>query len=143
MQDFSFLIDLTIGLAAVAAPALWATRGGLGRARWAAAVHPLLALGLFYSLAGHVHQRLGGWPEQIGTDGFPAILVNHTELAWHAFGSLILGLLIGLPLLALGSFTLPNLRQARPVLACYALVGLAAMVAMQCAPEAYLYWWWD
>jgi hypothetical protein len=31
----------------------------------AAAFHPLLVVGLFYSLALHMHHRLGDWPERI------------------------------------------------------------------------------
>jgi hypothetical protein len=143
MLETSFLIDLAIGLVAVAAPVAWAARGGGVAAKWAVIVHPLLALGLFYSLAGHLHFRLGRWPEQIGTEGFSELLTRHTDLAWHAFGSLLLGLFIGLPVLALGSLALPKLRIVRPVLVHYALGGITVMMAMQCAPEPYLYWWWD
>jgi hypothetical protein len=36
----------------------------------------LVMLGLFYSLAVHMHQSLDGWPRSIGEDGFPASLLT-------------------------------------------------------------------
>ena len=39
-----------------------------------------LALILFYALAIHMHQSLDGWPERIGTDGFPPALLMHDQI---------------------------------------------------------------
>ena len=40
----------------------------------------LLALMFFYSLAIHMHMALGGWPERIGTEGFPPALLMHADI---------------------------------------------------------------
>ena len=39
-----------------------------------------LAVILFYSVAIHMYNALGGWPESIGTRGFPETLIFHIKM---------------------------------------------------------------
>ncbi|PYX49616.1 MAG: hypothetical protein DMG76_36915, partial [Acidobacteria bacterium] len=45
-----------------------------------AALPGVVMLALFYSLAIHMHQSLGGWPTSIGERGFPLALVIHSAI---------------------------------------------------------------
>ena len=94
MIDASNALCLVLGTAAVAAGPIMGARSAPARSRLAAAAaafHPMLVVGLFYSLAAHMHRRLGGWPERIGDAGFPDDLVMHANIAHGAFGALLLG----------------------------------------------------
>jgi hypothetical protein len=114
--------------------------------RWgvaAAALHPLTTIGLFYSLAVHMHRSLGGWPEVIGEAGFPPALIEHSHLAGSSFGSMLLATIfvvpVALPLCAMA----PQLRPAVRYVALYGLLSLVAFGVMQLAPGPFLEWWWD
>ena len=50
-----------------------------------AALPGLVMLALFYSLALHMHQSLGGWPTSIGERGFPPALVVHSAITVNVF----------------------------------------------------------
>ena len=75
----------------------------------AAAFHPPLVVVLFYSLAIHMHRRLGAWPETLGDRGFPEGLSLHADLALGAFGALLLGCLLVLPVALLFCVFVPGL----------------------------------
>lgn len=107
------------------------------------ALHPLVVLASFYSLALHLHLRLGGWPTQLGEEGFPSTLVLHTSVAQLAFVSLLLGLFVLFPLAGLAAVFLPGARRALSYAVPYALLSAAVLLAMNLAPEPFLYWWWD
>jgi multisubunit Na+/H+ antiporter MnhB subunit len=49
----------------------------------------LVMLGLFYSLAAHMHQSLGAWPSSIGERGFPESLITHAYIATNYFAILL------------------------------------------------------
>src|SRR5437870_9991727 len=49
-----------------------------------------LLLGLFYSLAVHMHRSLGGWPTSIGERGFPPFLVTHASVTVDYFVAMFL-----------------------------------------------------
>ena len=50
----------------------------------------LLMLALFYSLAIHMYQSLGGWPTSIGERGFSSLLTTHAYIATDYFAILLL-----------------------------------------------------
>lgn len=106
-------------------------------------LHPLLFLVSFYSLALHMHGTLGGWPETIGTTGFPDSLGLHCDMAIWAFGSLLAG---GLPCAVIGVFLsamVPRLKGYTRLLGIYLLCTGLALALMSLAPSPFLDWWWD
>jgi len=145
MIDSSALC-LVLGATAVAAGPILGARSAAGRSRSAvaaAAFHPLLVVGLFYSLAVHMHRRLGGWPERIGDAGFPDDLVVHANIAQGAFGALLLGGLLVLPLALVFCACVPGLRWSLRYLGIYGFLSVAAVGITQLAPTPFLNWWWD
>jgi hypothetical protein len=50
----------------------------------------LILLVLFYSLAAHMFFSLGQWPDSIGENGFPRLLVFHASLSTGYFSFLYL-----------------------------------------------------
>ena len=146
MIDIVDVFCLVLGGAAVAVGPILGARSTPARSRLAvaaAAFHPLLVVGLFYSLALHMHRRLGAWPERIGDEGFPDDLVLHADLTEGAFGSLLLGGLLILPLGLLFCICVPGWRSGLRYLGIYGCGALAAVAIMQLAPAPFLYWWWD
>jgi len=109
----------------------------------AALLPPLVGLALVASLALHMHASLGGWPETIGMRGFPSELVLHAEVAWFAFGSLLLACLFVWPVALLLCLAAPRLRPGLPYLGAFAAACLVGALLMQVLPERFLYWWWD
>ena len=105
--------------------------------------HPLLVVGLFYSLALHMHRRLGGWPERIGDAGFPDDLVVHANIAQCAFGALLFGTLLVLPLAFVFCACVPGTRSSLRYLGIYGLLSVVALGITQLAPAPFVYWWWD
>lgn len=113
--------------------------------RWATVslLHPLATAVLFGTLAFHMHQQFGGWPDTIGTEGFSSGLLLHANLTQVAFGSLLLVALFCLPI---ASIACQNIEKARPVVRYLALYGLTAfgtLAATYAAPKPFLEWWWD
>jgi hypothetical protein len=102
----------------------------------------LLALGLFYSLAIHMHQSLGKWPAYIGTGGFPLALRTHSEAAVIGFGILIQSLII-LPLPLFVSIFVPRWQKFAPYLAVYGASAMIGLVLTMFAPPPFLTWWRD
>ena len=146
MEGSSFLTQLAVGALVVGVVAILAARPrapGGWKATALAVLHPLLFLGLFYSLAFHMHRALGGWPRVIGMRDFPEDLVLHAEFAQHAFGSLLLGTFVALPIGLLLCALVPRLRPGLRILGVYGVTSGAALVAMALAPGPFLSWWWD
>ena len=103
----------------------------------------LLALLLFYSLAVHMHQSLEGWPERIGTGGFPPALLMHDLIQRAYISYLLLFTIFVVPAIILVCLLVSRWRH----LAVYFVLHLVSLPVcyglMQLAPEGYLYWWWD
>ena len=103
----------------------------------------LVALLLFYSLAIHMHQSLDGWPERIGTDGFPSALLMHAKIQGAYITYLSLFTVFVVPVIILVCLLIPRWRH----LVVYFVVHLVSLPLcyglIQLAPEGYLYWWWD
>lgn len=102
----------------------------------------LAALGLFYTLAVHMHSSLGGWPG-IGTEGFPVGLSTHAHTASWLFGSLFLGCIFLWPIAAIVTLLVKRFRQVTPYLGIFAVSCSVCFAAMMLAPSGFLYWWWD
>ena len=103
----------------------------------------LLALLLFYSLAIHMHQSLDGWPESIGTNGFPAALLIHDQILSAFITCLLLFTIFVVPAIILACLFVSRWRHLVVYFAVH-LVSLPVCYGlMQLAPEGYLYWWWD
>jgi hypothetical protein len=146
MIDTSMLPSLALAAAAVSAGPILGARIAPSYSRLAvaaAAFHPLLVVGLFYSLALHMHRRLGGWPERIGDAGFPDDLVAHANIAKGAFGALLLGALLVLPMALVFCACVPAARSSLRYLGIYGFLSVGAIGATQLAPAPFLCWWWD
>ena len=146
MIDSTTVLFLLLGAAAVVAGLILGARSTPARSRWAvaaAAFHPVVVVGLFYSLAMHMHRRLGGWPERIGDAGFPDGLIVHAHVAQGAFGALLLAVLFVLPMGLLFCACVPGLRSGLRYLGIYGCLSVAAVGVTQLAPAPFLYWWWD
>ncbi len=102
-----------------------------------------LVLLLFYSLAIHMYQSLNGWPESIGTNGFPPALLIHDQLTSAYITCLLVFTVFVVPVIILVCLIVSRWRH----LAVYFVVHLVSLPVcyglMQLAPEGYLYWWWD
>jgi hypothetical protein len=103
----------------------------------------LLALGLFYSLAFHMHRALGRWPDGIGEAGFPSSLTTHAYIATTYFWIAILISVFTVPLAIVACLVIPQWRRFVPYFALYAFVFVASILLMQLAPAQFLYWWND
>ena len=103
----------------------------------------LLALALFYSLAIHMHWTLGSWPSGIGTTGFPPALVSHANIAQGFFWMSIGGSIFALPVAVMVCWIISRWQHYIPYFGLYILVFVLIIIAMQYAPEPYLYWWND
>ena len=142
----STALAVVLGVCVVALGLLLAVRSGEARGRStiiAAAAHPVVTAGLFFTLALHMHRRLDGWPRTIGTAGFPETLVMHAEVAQLVYGALLLGLLFAWPIAVLLCSFVPRLRPGLLYLSVYALSAGVAFGVMQLAPSPFLDWWWD
>jgi hypothetical protein len=100
-------------------------------------------LGLFYSLALHMHQSLGGWPTAIGTRGFSSSLETHASMAFGYFSLLLLVNLLVLPITVLLCVFVRRWRGGIFYLGVYALSYSVGFGAMLLAPSQFLHWWWD
>lgn len=111
-------------------------------------VLPALAmLGVFYSLAVHMHHSLGDWPSFYGTRGFPSLLTLHAELAGEYFGALLLIFIFGWPIVVTvtvsASMRRWRWRGARAYLGVFAVTCVVCFEATMFAPSPFLSWWWD
>ena len=109
----------------------------------AAASPAMLMLALFYSLAIHMHQSLGGWPTSIGVRGFPSALVIHATIATHYFSILLMTSFLVWPVAFLACVAIRRCRFMLRHLGTYALSCLICFGALSLAPPPFLYWWWD
>jgi hypothetical protein len=144
---FQPIMLAALSVASIAGAMAWSLIQGQGygrsRRRLALLTLPgLLALVSFYSLAVHMHIRLSGWPERIGTDEFPPDLITHHDIS---NGFILIALLLALVMPAvLALFALvPQLRSrmiypAFSGTACWLCLSLTAL-----APAGFLQWWWD
>lgn len=103
----------------------------------------LVMLGLFYSLAFHMHRSLGGWPTSIGERGFPPLLVTHVNIAVDYFIVLLLLSLFVLPVAIVVCLLVERWKWVVRYLALHALLFAVCWALMQLAPEQFLYWWRD
>ena len=138
---------VAFSLATLAASLAWSIGRGHGarlRRGWCSltAVPGLVALSAFYSLAIHMHARLGGWPELSGSETLPPELVTHARVSLALFTYVLL-LALGMPLVLTLFALVPRLR---PVMLYAATCGAACWAGLAltfCAPSGFLQWWWD
>ena len=144
---FQPIVLAALSVASIALAMAWSLIQGQGSGRsrrWLAllTLPGLLALVSFYSLAVHMHIRLSGWPERIGTDGFPPDLFTHHDISNGFFGIASL-LVLGMPAVLALFALVPRLRSnmiypAFCGTACWLCLALTAL-----APAGFLQWWWD
>jgi hypothetical protein len=144
---FQPIVLAALSVASIAGAMAWSLiqRQGPERSRrWLAllTLPGLLALVSFYSLAVHMHIRLSGWPERIGTDGFPPDLITHDGISTGLF-SVALVLALCMPAVLVLHALVPRLRSnmiypAFCGTACWLCLALTAL-----APAGFLKWWWD
>jgi hypothetical protein len=113
------------------------------KARILVAFPSLIMLGLFYSLAAHMYQTLGKWPETIGNRGFPKDLLWHASVAGNIFGGLFFFTLFILPVVFLASVGVKRWRGVIPYLSAHAISFGICFALMFLAPSRFLNWWWD
>lgn len=144
---FNPLVLVFLSMVVTAAVVFWAIGRGQGaeHSRWwfgCAALPGLLVLAAFYSLAIHMHTRLGGWPDFYGTDRLPGGLLPHVQFAYWMFTA---GLLLALCMPAvLAVFALaPRLRSGMIYPASCGLACWLGLLLTALAPTGFLQWWWD
>ena len=103
----------------------------------------MVMLGLFYTLAIHMRQSLGGWPVAIGTHGLPTPLITHGYIAGQFFSILLFSSFFVWPIACVLSATNRRWRGALPYLGIFALSCFVCFAAMLVAPSEFLIWWWD
>ena len=103
----------------------------------------LLFLVIFYSLAVHMHNSLGRWPESIGTHGFSLALNTHSEIALNYFGWFLLFAIFAWPVLVASFALIANLKRYLPQVMALGLSFWIFVPWMFLAPSDFLYWWWD
>jgi hypothetical protein len=100
-------------------------------------------LALYYSLAVHMHQSLGGWPTSIGERGFPSALVLHAAITVDFCEALFASLLL-LPVPMLVCLLVERWRRYAVYLAAYAgFFILCFVITYVAAPAQFLNWWAD
>src|SRR6266545_1310354 len=108
-----------------------------------AALPGVVMLALFYSLALHMHQSLGGWPTSIGERGFPPALIVHSAITVNVFFVLFLSCFV-VPIPILVCLLVERWRRFAVYFAVYAGVVLVCFALTQfAAPAQFLYWWRD
>jgi len=103
----------------------------------------LLLLFLFYSLAFHMHQRLGVWPGSIGTNGFPRLLAVHAEVTGDLFNLVLLSSLFLAPGAIAACAATPRWRRNARYFLLYVVMFFVCWGLMQLAPGQFLNWWRD
>ena len=102
-----------------------------------------LALGLYYSLAIHMYQSLGGWPERIGTEGFSPALLIHDKIHGFYIGYLLFFTIFVVPVIFLVCLFVPR-WQSLVIYPSWQILGmLIFFLQMFFAPDGYTNWWWD
>lgn len=95
------------------------------------------------TLAVHMQAALGGWPANIGRRGFPPLLELHAEFAMLVFTGLLLGTVFVMPCLVIAAAAVRPFRGFVLPLGLCAMANLAAVGALDLAPDPFLDWWWD
>ena len=108
-----------------------------------AATPPLFVLLVYYSLAVHMHQALGGWPTSIGERGFPASLILHAKIDSYLCVGLILSVVFIAPVAAVVCAVVRRWRPFLPYIGAYVLFSFIVAGLTQLAPAPFLNWWWD
>lgn len=132
-----------LGLAAVVAGVHLRTSAPSWALSLLAILPALVMLGLFYSLAVHMHRSLWSWPRYIDMHGFSPSLRAHAELATGCFGLLLLINLVVLPGVLLLCFIARRCRGGLFYVGLYALSFAVAFELMLLAPPPFLNWLWD
>src|SRR5690348_272975 len=109
----------------------------------ASSAPPLVLLTLFYSLVFHMHQSLGGWPNSIGTSGFPRLLVAHAGITADLFGVLLLSSVFLAPAVIAVCLATPRWRPNTGYFILYVVMFFVCWGLMQFAPGQFLNWWRD
>lgn len=141
------LILIVFSMAATAAALACSIFGGPGfrrPGRWIGltTLPGLLALAAFYSLALHMHARLGGWPDFYGTGQLPPELVTHARITMLLWGQVLL-LALAMPLVLAVFALVPRLRPGLIYPAFLGAACWAGLLLSLCAPSGFLNWWWD
>jgi len=103
----------------------------------------ILMLTLFYSLAIHMRQSLGGWPNSIGEGGFPPSLVIHAGVTVDFFTLMLLSSVFIAPVVVFVCLAVDRWNRYAPYVALYAALFFVGWALMHLAPEPFLYWWRD
>ena len=98
---------------------------------------------LFYSLAVHMHESLGKFPEVIGDRGFPPNLKLHGDWALGYFGYLFFFSLFIWPLLVLLSAKIKGIQSFAGQVSAVGISFWVSFVLTFLAPKDFIYWWWD
>jgi hypothetical protein len=109
-----------------------------------ATLPPLLMVGLFYSLAIHMHHTLGRWPSPFEWGPpYPPSLSAHIYIAFF-YLVVIFWLSISVwPITFLLCIFVRRWRVAVTYLGLYAFSLLVCVGSMLLAPSEYLRWWYD
>ena len=108
------------------------------------AVAPAAALIILYqSLALHMYQSLGGWPQSIGNAGFSQALNTHADIALTWFGIMLLVNLFVLPIAVVVFAAIRPLRGALIYVGVYAIASALAIGSMLLANGQFQSWWVD
>ena len=108
------------------------------------AVAPAAALVILYqSLALHMYQSLGGWPQSIGNAGFSQALNTHADIALTWFGIMLLVNLFVLPIAVVVFAGIRQLRGALIYVGVYAIASALAIGSMLLANGQFQSWWVD
>ena len=103
----------------------------------------LLMLLLFYSLAFHMYESLGGWPAGIGEAGFSPGLKAHAYAATNYMAFLLLLTVFVWPVAFLVCVLVRRWRALASYLGIYALSFVASWCLFRLAPSRFLDWWRD
>ncbi len=140
-----FIAPFVVGVVGLVALVFTFFKAAESRPGWKAwiifAAPSLLMLMVFYSLAVHMHQTMGGWPAAIGTNGFPARLIVHAQVTMWCFYILFMITLFLWPFFFLVSVFSRGFGLAH--LGIHAVSFAVCFGTMLLAPAPFLYWWWD
>ena len=98
---------------------------------------------LYYSLAIHMYNSLGGWPDSLGNKGFPTALNYHAEIAFGLFSILFLLVVFVIPIALVVCSLIPRCQPAFICLEIFLISCLACVGLMILAPDKFQFWWWD
>ena len=101
-----------------------------------------IAIMLFYSVAIHIYNALGGWPESIGTRGFPETLLFHINIQ-NVYLSYLLGFTVFLiPIIIIICSFVKKWRFLIKYLSIQIIGLIIFFLQMFFVPDEYIYWFW-